>query len=51
MEKRGDKETGVVSLRLSACPGENGDRLVFPCQRSDLRRLLLALDEGEANDS
>ncbi len=51
MEKRGDKETGVVSLRLSACPGENGDRLVFPYQRSDLRRLLLALDEGEANDS
>ena len=23
----------------------------FPCQRSDLRRLLLALDEGAANDS
>ncbi|MGI5925722.1 MAG: hypothetical protein ACOX8A_00870 [Thermacetogeniaceae bacterium] len=27
------------------------DQSVFPCQRSDLRRLLLALDEGAVNDS
>ncbi|HHW40503.1 MAG TPA: hypothetical protein GXX19_05005 [Syntrophomonadaceae bacterium] len=30
---------------------QRNEKAVYPCRRSDLRRLLLALDEGAANGS